>query len=162
MITTRHRFDWVLRITPDAIMLQNFSQRFGKIKNTTTSSKASPSPSTPSYTLSGIERSPKETRIVFNLRSAPDIMLWPIKERISDIDRFFDTFVSRGIAAYGIGYGISWVVGGSVLWPFTLGASVAIAIAQEQVDTYQDIYAFARNPNYVPHAKTPILIEVQQ
>jgi hypothetical protein len=161
MIETRHRFDWVLRTNPDAIMIQSFgSQRPGKTPGTTTGrSKAT---TTPSYALSGIDRSPKGTKVVFNLRAAPDILLWPIRERISDLDRFFDTFIQRGIAAYGIGYGISWIVGGGVLWPFTLAASVTIAIAQEQYDTYHDLYNFVRNPNYVPHSKTPILIEVPQ
>lgn len=157
MIETRHRFDWVLRTNPDAVFITSSTTHMQTSKKP---NEISFDKTTPSYSLSGIERSPRETKVVFNLRAAPDILLWPIREKISDIDRFFDTFIERGIAGYGIGYGIAWILGASSVWPFTLAASTMIAVAQERADFYDDMYQFANNPNYVPHSDTPLFIEV--
>ena len=161
MITTTHQFDWVLTQNPDAVFVHNFRLHKGTTKQALSSKqrKVSGDKFTPQYQLQGVDKT-KQKAYKFNTKAIPELFMWPIRERVSDIERFFSTFFVRGLFAYGIGYGIAYVVGGTVLWPFTLGASVFIASGQETVDKYSDLIQYAQNPNIVPHSKTPILIEV--
>ena len=146
---------------PDAVFVHNFRLHKGTTKQTKNSKQRKLEGDTPipQYQLQGVDKT-KRNQYRFNVKAIPDLFMWPIRERVSDIERFFSTFFVRGLFAYGIGYGIAYVVGGTVLWPFTLGASVFIASGQETVGKYSDLIQYAQNPNIVPHSKTPILIEV--